>query len=317
MSVKTGREVSLPSADITTALAEQSGGREELRAHGLRASVENGLLREVALVTAAMVAYFGIRNITAGDPLDAFANSNTLVDLESFLGVRWEDTVQSAIVGSDLLTTIANWVYIWGHWPVILTTAVALYLWRRDRYYTLRNALFISGAIGFLFFALMPVAPPRLAELGLVDTVSDHSDAYRALQPPGLTNQYAAFPSLHVGWNMAVGLVLFVTTTHLVVRSFALLSPLAMAFAVIATANHFVVDVVGGVAVVLVGLAGALLIERRNAEVRATLRAPDGPVTAVEKPRRERGPVSRRTPRGKLFVRSSRGATARVDNCRS
>ena len=285
---------------------------------GPRASLENGLLREVALVAAAIGAYFAIRNITAGDPVDAFANSNTLVDFESWLGVRWEETVQSSIVGSDVFTALANWVYIWGHWPVILTTAVALYLWRRDRYYTLRNALFISGAIGFFFFALMPVAPPRLAEVGLVDTVSDHSNAYRALQPPGLTNQYAAFPSLHVGWNMAVGIVLFMTTTHLIVRAFALLSPLAMAFAVVATANHYVIDVTAGGGVVLVGFAGALLIERRKAEFRATLRAPDGPLPDIERPRRERTtPVSRRTPRGKRLVRPSRGAAARNDPGRS
>ena len=47
-----------------------------------------------------------------------------------------------------------------GHWPVIIGIAIALYLYRPDRYYLLRNALFVSGAIGFLFFAFFPVAPP-------------------------------------------------------------------------------------------------------------------------------------------------------------
>jgi PAP2 superfamily len=116
-----------------------------------------------------------------------------MVDLERSLGVAWEDTVQASIVGRDSLVMLANWVYIWGHWPVILSTAVVLYVWRPDRYYLLRNTLFISGGMGFLFFAFVPVAPPRLLELGLVDTVSNQSEAYRALQPPGLTNQYAAF----------------------------------------------------------------------------------------------------------------------------
>ena len=73
--------------------------------------------------------------------------------------------------------------------------------------------MFISGLIGFAFFAAFPVAPPRLADRGIVDTVTEYSESYRALQPPALTNKYAAFPSLHAGWNL-VGIVLFQATTH-------------------------------------------------------------------------------------------------------
>ena len=243
-----------------------------------------------------MLVYFGVRNLTAGAPDQAFANAERIADLESRLGIDWEHALQASIVGSHLLVMLANWVYIWGHWPVILSTAVVLYHWRRDRYYVLRNALFISGGIGFLFFAFFPVAPPRLLELGLVDTVSSQSHAYRALQPPGLTNQYASLPSLHMGWDLAVGIVLFTTTAHLAVRAFAVLAPLAMAFAVVATANHFVVDVAAGIAVVLVGLAGALLIEKRRAA--ATLVANEWAVAPVERDDQRLAPaaVPRRTP---------------------
>ncbi|HET6643102.1 MAG TPA: phosphatase PAP2 family protein [Gaiellaceae bacterium] len=282
----------------------------------LRSSMEDGLVREVALVTGAILAYFTIRNVTAGAPGEAFANGERIVDFEQWLGIHWEDAVQRAIVGRDGVVTFANWIYIWGHWPVILSAAVALHVWRRDRYYLLRNTLFISGGIGFLFFAFFPVAPPRLLELGLVDTVSDQSQAYRALQPPGLTNQYASFPSLHVGWNLAVGVVLFMTTTHLVVRTFAVLSPLAMTFAVVATANHFVVDIAGGAAVVLVGLAGAHIIEKRRSVSLATL-AGDGPVISVEHPRRRPAPVPRRPPRREPPRRSPRRRTTQAEPCRS
>ena len=222
------------------------------------------LLREAALVNAAILAYFGVRNLTAGNVDTALANARLLVRLEESLLVGWERGVQAAIDGTPLVT-LANWVYIWGHWPVIVVTGVTLFVLRRDRYRLLRNAMFVSGAIGFLFFALFPVAPPRLLDLGLVDTVTEQSHAYRALQPPGLTNQYAAFPSLHAGWNVLVGIVLFGSTTRLAVRAFALASPFAMVVAVVATANHFVVDVAGGIAVVLVGLGVAALIERPRA----------------------------------------------------
>jgi hypothetical protein len=282
----------------------------------LRSSMEDGLVREVALVTGAILAYFTIRNVTAGAPGEAFANGERIVDFEHWIGIDWEDGIQAAIVGRDGLATLANWIYIWGHWPVILSTAVALHIWRRDRYYLLRNTLFISGGIGFLFFAFFPAAPPRLLALGLVDTVSDHSNAYRALQPPGLTNQYASFPSLHVGWNLAVGIVLFVTTTHIAVRTFAVLSPLAMTFAVVATANHFVVDVAAGATVVLVGLAGAHLIEKRRSASVATL-ADDAAAIPVEPVRRRAAPVPRRTPRRESPRGPSRRRAPQADPCRS
>ena len=260
----------------------------------LRHGLPQGLAREVALVAAAMLAYFFVRNLTVGGSEEAFANAERIVDLEQWAHIGWEDGVQESIVGSDLLVMLANWIYIWGHWPVILSTAIALYLYRPDRYYLLRNALFVSGAIGFLFFALFPVAPPRLLDLGLVDTVTEQSQAYRALQPPGLTNQFAALPSLHLGWNVLVGIVLLTATAHVAVRLFAVASPLAMGFAVIATANHFVVDVAAGIVVVLVGLAAAYAMEEKRGV--ATL-VDSGSHARAELSRKRAAPVPRRASR--------------------
>jgi membrane-associated phospholipid phosphatase len=228
----------------------------------LRLSLRRGLAREVILVAAAMFLYFGIRNLTVGSASRASANAYRLFDVERALGLAWEDVMQGAVIGRDALVDLANWVYIWGHWPVILPSAVVLFLFSRHHYYLLRNAIFVSGAIGFLFFALLPVAPPRLLDLGLVDTVTQQSEAYRTLQPPGLTNQYAAFPSLHFGWNVLVGIALYQAWRNVVVRAFAVISPVAMGLAVVTTANHFVVDVLGGAVVVLVGLWVSYIIER-------------------------------------------------------
>jgi hypothetical protein len=249
-----GSSASAPAGDRLRALLRRT----------VSGSLHDGPAREAALVAFAILVYFGVRNATVGSEAAARDNATALFDLERTLGIAWEGAIQGIVAESDVLVALTNWVYIWGHWPVILGTAVALYLTRRAHYRVLRNAMFVSGAIGFLFFALMPVAPPRLLELGLVDTVTERSQSYRALQPPGLTNQYAAFPSLHVGWNVLVGIVLFTATTVLAVRVLAVLTPLAMAFAVVATANHFVLDVVGGLALVLVGLLSALLIEQRR-----------------------------------------------------
>jgi len=231
----------------------------------LAESTHHGLAREAILVALAIVAYFAIRNATAGGAAQATANAGRILRLEEWLGIAWEQRIQGVIVGHDVLVMLTNWVYIWGHWPIILGAATALFLYRREHYYVLRNALFVSGAIGFLLFALFPVAPPRLVDSGLVDTITNESNSYRALQPPGLTNQYAAFPSLHLGFNVAVGVVLFLAATRLAVRIFAVVGPLAMGFAVVATANHFVLDVAGGLCVVGIGLAVAFALERRPA----------------------------------------------------
>jgi len=211
-------------------------------------------VQELALAAAAALTYFGVRNLTAGAAAEAMSNAERLARLESRAHIAWERSLQDALLDHDLLVTLANWVYIWGHWPVIVTAAIVLYRKRHDRYLLLRNTIFVSGAIGFLFFALLPVAPPRLADPSLLDTVTLHSDAYRALQPPGLTNQYAAFPSLHFGWNLVVGIAVWGATRNVPLRVLSILGPAAMGAAVVLTANHYLLDLVGGTLVVLVAL---------------------------------------------------------------
>jgi hypothetical protein len=250
-----------PGGPAACVLERRSLDRSSSRARPRRLT-RAAVGREASLIAIAALAYIGIRAVTEGRTAVAEQNAYELVRLQQALGVAWEAWLQSLVIGRDWLVALSNWVYIYGHWPVIAIVAVTLFLTRRERYRLLRNAVFISGAIGFFFFALLPVAPPRLLDLGLVDTVAQQSRAYRTLQPPELTNQFAALPSLHFGWNLLVGIVVFGTTRRLVLRVFAVAMPAAMAFAVVATANHFVLDVVVGGIVVLVGLAAAVGIQR-------------------------------------------------------
>jgi membrane-associated phospholipid phosphatase len=232
--------------------------REEVRP----ARSARGLAREVVLIASAMLAYFGIRNITVGSAPRAMENARAVFDIEKSLHLAWESAAQGTVIAHERLVDAANWVYIWGHWPVILTTAVILYLYRRHDYMLMRNAIFVSGALGFLLFGLLPVAPPRLLDMGLVDTVTEQSHAYRALQPPGLTNQFAAFPSLHFGWNVLVGIALYSAFENTAVRAFAVCLPVLMGAAVVVTANHFVIDVIAGGLLVAYGRWFAVLVDR-------------------------------------------------------
>ncbi len=229
-----------------------------------RAAAALGVARELAIVGFAAAVYGAVRAVTQGSAAQAVANAEGVERLERTLGIGWEQSVQSLVIGSDVLVRLVNWIYIWGHWPVIIAAATFLYVSRPAHYRVLRNAIITSGLIGFVFFYKIPTAPPRLVEIGLVDTVLQQSHAYRALQPPSLTNQYAAMPSLHFGWNLLVGIVLFAAFASVAVRVFAVAMPLAMGFAVVATANHFVLDIAVGVVVVTVGLAVAVVLERHQ-----------------------------------------------------
>jgi hypothetical protein len=201
------------------------------------------------------LTYFGVRAVTEGRVDDALDNAASLLHVEQLLGIAWEGTIQSVVAGSRTLQAIVNAIYIYGHWPVLIIAGVLLFRYRRDHYYTLRNACLLTGLLGLFVFALFPVAPPRLTELPLLDTVTHGSPAYRQILPPDLVNQYAAMPSFHAGWNLAVGIVVYRATRHWALRGFAVAMPVAMAFSVVATANHFVIDVVVGVALVLLALA--------------------------------------------------------------
>jgi hypothetical protein len=143
-----------------------------------------GFARELLLIAGAAATYGGVRAATEGSAQAAGENGREILAVERQLGIGWEDALQTSILARDVLVTLANWVYIWGHWPVIAAVAIVLYRWNRPGYCLLRDAMFISGAIGFLFFTLLPVAPPRLLDVGLTDTVLERSTAYRALQPP-------------------------------------------------------------------------------------------------------------------------------------
>lgn len=220
------------------------------------------VLTQFALIGAAALAYFGVRGLTEGSEATAVANARRVLDVEAFFGLDVEASLQRFILGHREIVTAANWVYIWGHWPVIVATLVWLYRKHRDSYTLLRNAMFISGAIGLAIFMAFPVAPPRLMPSGFVDTVTELSNSYRVLQPPSLVNKYAAVPSLHVGWNLLVGVVVFRTVHARWAKALAATGPLLMAAAVVLTANHYVVDAVAGSAVALTGLAAAVLMQR-------------------------------------------------------
>ncbi len=215
--------------------------------------------REAALIVGGLLIYTALRLIES-DPEPAFANTARVMWLEQRLGLDFEPALQAWVLRSELLTRGLNWVYSFAFLAV--TAWALLWLWFVDprNYRLLRNTLGVSALLAIVTIAAFPVAPPRLVEgSGLVDTVVLFGRQH------GFANEYAAVPSLHVGWMAAVG---FVLATSIGGRRGVLIGwlPAAlMTVTVIATGNHLFLDGVIGAAYAL----GAAVVLSSPATLRA------------------------------------------------
>ena len=220
---------------------------------------------EAAFLFAAMVVYFLIRGGLPVRPEEAFDRANQVIRLEERLGIFVEPRWQEYILDSVALMKIANWIYVWGHLPVLIGGAIWIYLRSRERYRVYRNALLISAFVALFGYALFPVAPPRLLpEWGFVDTVARLTRENYDMQPGFFVNHYAAVPSLHFGWALLVGIALFDVDRNILVRMFAVVMVAAMFFAIVLTANHFIFDMLVGSLIVLAAIAVAFALERER-----------------------------------------------------
>lgn len=226
---------------------------------------------EVLLLALTLPVYYLVRGQASEHVGEAALRGVHVINLEKSLGIFWEVDLQRAILSYDWLVHALNAFYLYGHLPVIGALAIWLYFWHRPQYLLMRNAFLISGVIGLIIYLSFPVAPPRLLDdhgffFGFVDTVVEQYHKGRPLTPGFFVNQYAAMPSLHFGWNMLVGLSAWLATRNILVRAFAVLMPFAMFTDIILTANHYILDGVMALPVVLLGititLAGRWLVVR-------------------------------------------------------
>ncbi len=216
-------------------------------------SIRRGGPVELWLFVAAYVAYNASRWIITGHEAIAQANTRSIIELERSLGIAIEGGVQR-VFGGDVGTWLLSHLYVAAQFVVLPLVLVGLHRWSRPVYRGLRNTVLMTWLLAIPIHLLYPVAPPRLAGIGLQDTVS-------ALIPGGLTgrstmffNPFAAVPSLHVGFAFAVTIALVVASRGRW-RLLALAWGPLVTLAVIATGNHFVVDAVAGVIVTATGYA--------------------------------------------------------------
>jgi PAP2 superfamily len=209
--------------------------------------------RELALFGFAYALYSAGRFVAIGDVDVATANAGAIVDLERALGLDVERGVQNALDGSWLLWLL-NHLYLAAQLVVVPGALIWLYRRSRSHYQLLRNTVLATWLIALPIYALFPVAPPRLADVGLVDTITTQTGlALDSKLTTSLYNEYAAVPSLHAGFAVAVSAALAAVARGRLTRALAWLWGPAVCLAVVATGNHFLADIIAGLAVTVVG----------------------------------------------------------------
>jgi hypothetical protein len=254
-ALDTGAEVTIPT------IATPASDPVRSRAPRSRRARYRRVVLEVLFLGTLYLAYSLTRlRFTAGYS-DALHNAHRVLGAEHSFVRDFDLPLNHVVITHALLGIPAAWYYATAHY--LCTAAMLVWLWRRHphAYARARAALVAITVIGLAVFVVFPVAPPRLVSgSAFVDGMARWSHfgfwGTGASAPRGaenLTNQYAAMPSLHVGWALWCAWWTFKLSDKSRSRWTAWLHPLITAVVVVATANHYSVDVVAGVAVVLIG----------------------------------------------------------------
>jgi hypothetical protein len=206
---------------------------------------------QLALWLGFYVSYLAVRSDVDQDPAQAVANGRKVIHLElRFTHHLFELTVQRLADSSHWLLTAAAWTYWNSEFTAIGLTLLWVYLRRHERFARFRNAILLANLIGLIGYAFMPTAPPWMfPHRGFVGGVNHSSELIHTFG-----NQYAAMPSLHAADALIVGYCLALSCRSLWAKALWALWPLWVWFCVIATANHYVLDVLAGIAVAVFSL---------------------------------------------------------------
>lgn len=238
------------SGTVTILAPAPSTSRAAVAARGGRG------LRELGVIAVLYLAYAASRVFADDSLAPARARAARILDLEGTVRLDFERDVVGWFVDHDVAGLLVAYYYASAHY--LLTAAVLVWLFRRrtELYPHARRAL-VGGTLLALFaYLLMPTAPPRL--MAYADLMALHAESgwwgEAASAPQGLgwmTNQLAAFPSMHAGWSLWVALVVAAATTNRMLRAAGWAHAGVTAVVVVGTGNHWLLDVVVGWAVVV------------------------------------------------------------------
>jgi membrane-associated phospholipid phosphatase len=194
-------------------------------------------------------AYQIARGVADRDPARAFANGWAVIDLEQRLTGLGELTLQGWTQSSEFLEMLVSWTYWNSEFTVMGLALLWVYLRRNGAFTRFRNTILLANVLGLIGYVLLPTAPPRFfTTIGFDDTLAqfgglNHGSGLIELA----SNPYAAMPSLHAADALIVGIILASVVRRPVFKALWLLWPVWVWFAVMATGNHFWLDVVAGI----------------------------------------------------------------------
>jgi hypothetical protein len=212
---------------------------------------------EVLGVLAFYLVYSAIRNANEGDAGVAYSNARDLIAWQRALGIFHEEAIQDWALGVRPVVIVANYIYGSLHFVVTIGAAILLYTRFSDDYPRFRNTLGITTALALIGFVFYPLMPPRLLpeSYGFVDTLAKYPTiwSFNSGAVSRVSNQFAAMPSVHCAWALWCALVLVPRVRTPALKWLAAFYPVLTVIVIVVTGNHYVLDAVGGFAVLGIG----------------------------------------------------------------
>ncbi|MFD7012834.1 phosphatase PAP2 family protein [Streptomyces sp. NPDC059928] len=252
MTVKTleGRTAAPPNEPSASPTATEPA-RTGLSARlcGLRLPRRPRIWFEVLLIAVSYWVYSLIRNAVPEQKAQALKNADWIWSAEHHLGIAVEQSINHAMDSVTWFIIGMNYYYATLHFIITIGVLVWLFRSHPGRYAASRLALFATTGVALVGYYFFPLAPPRLMNGGhFIDTVLVHHTwgSMASGDLKNMSNQYAAMPSMHIGWSTWCGLTIFALASAPWARILGLLYPAATLIVIVSTANHFWLDAVGG-----------------------------------------------------------------------
>ncbi|MFD7440839.1 phosphatase PAP2 family protein [Streptomyces sp. NPDC059909] len=230
-------------------VSEESPEPKRGRLRGPRTPRRPRIWFEILLIAVSYWTYSLIRNAVPEQKVQALRNADWIWDAENALGIAVEQTVNHAVNSVTWLVVTMNYYYATLHFLVTIGVLVWLYRRHPGRYAAARSVIFATTGVALVGYYLYPLAPPRLMNgQNFIDTVLVHHTwgSMASGNLKNMSNQYAAMPSMHIGWSLWCGLIIVALASAPWAKVLGVLYPTLTLIVIVATANHFWLDAVGG-----------------------------------------------------------------------
>lgn len=182
-------------------------------------------------------------------------HAEDVIALQAALGLGIDRAWQETALGWPLMIQAANWFYIAGWAPVLLGVAIFAFLRAPVVLERWRAVLTLTATATALVQIAYPLTPPRIYEpYGMIDTLMRFGPTYYGTvgDESGAINVYGAMPSMHVGWAFLAALILRSVIRRPWATALGFLYVAAMTWTVVVTGNHYLIDAIAGVGLVVI-----------------------------------------------------------------